>query len=219
MEPEPEPEGCCFDEWAIANAKRARRKGVGAGITRDLLEALGSERLGGRTVLDLGCGTGDFALAALDRGATSATGVDLGPVAVREAETLATERQLRSRSRFVVGDAARVRLDRHDVVVLNRVLCCYPEVDALLENSLSVADHVFAFTAPPSGGPVGAYARAQAKIGNAWYRLRDTKFKGFRVFIHDLDAVDRRIRDAGFDRVVAARRRITWHLAVYERAA
>jgi magnesium-protoporphyrin O-methyltransferase len=212
-----EPEGCCFDEWAVANARRARRKGVGAAITRDLLDALGPE-LRGRTVLDLGCGTGDLALAAIALGATHATGYDLGAIAIREAEALAAERHLEDRSRFVVGDGARVPLERQDVVVLNRVLCCYPEVDALLENSLPAADHVFAFTAPPSRGAIGLLARLETSIGNVWYRLRDAKFRGFRVYVHDLDAVDRRIRAAGFRPVVRARRRVRWHLAVYERA-
>jgi magnesium-protoporphyrin O-methyltransferase len=216
---EPEPEGCCFDEWAIANAKRAREKGVGAKITGDLLEALGSDELEGRSVLDLGCGSGDLALATLERGATRAAGIDLGRQAIREAESLASERGLSARASFTVGDAARVPLDQHDVVVLNRVLCCYPEIDALLANALSAAAHVFAFTAPLSTGLTGLFSRVETRIANVWYRLRDRKFRGFRVYIHDLAEADRRIRDAGFRPVVEGRRRVVWHLAVYERAA
>jgi magnesium-protoporphyrin O-methyltransferase len=216
---EPGSEGCCFDEWATATAKRARRKGVGAGITEDLLDALGSAGLEGRTVLDLGCGSGDLALAALARGATEATGVDLGRGAIREAEALAKDRHVEDRSRFVVGDAAHVDLDGHDVVVLNRVLCCYPEVDALLENSLAATRHIFAFTAPLSTGLTGLFSRIETRLANVWYRMRDARFRGFRVYVHDLDAVDRRIRDAGFRPVVEGRRRLFWHLGVYEHAA
>ena len=139
---EPEPEQCCFDEWAKGNAKRARRREIAAGITRDLLDALGQSRLEGRTFLDLGCGTGDLALAALARGVTRATGIDLGPGAIEEARALALERHVEDRSTFSVGDAANAHLDAHDVVVLNRVLCCYPDANALLENSLPAASHV-----------------------------------------------------------------------------
>jgi SAM-dependent methyltransferase len=218
-DPESEPERCCFDDWAVGNAKRARRKEISAGVTRDLVEALGPSRLEGRTVLDLGCGTGDLALAALARGATRATGVDLGAGAIEEARALARERLVEDRSTFQVGDAAKVPLDRHDVVMLNRVLCCYPEVDALLDNSLSAASHVYAFTAPPSAGLAGTFARAETRLANTWFRIRDKKFRGFRVHVHDLEAVDRRIREAGFHRIVAGRRRLVWHLAIYERAA
>lgn len=216
---EPEPERCCFDDWAAGNAKRARRKEITAGVTRDLLEALGPSRLEGRTVLDLGCGTGDLALATLARGATRATGVDLGPGAIEGARALARERLVEERSTFQVGDAAKVRLDRHDVVLLNRVFCCYPEIESLLDNSLSAASHVYAFTAPPSAGLAGTFARAETRLANTWYRIRDKKFRGFRVHVHDLKAVDRRVREAGFRPIVEGRRRLVWHLAIYERAA
>ena len=217
MQPEPEP--CCFDNWASGNAKRARRKEIAAGVTRDLLEAVGASRLEGRTVLDLGCGTGDLALATLARGAAKATGVDLGPGAIKEARSLAGERLVSDRSTFSVGDAATVHLDPHDVVFLNRVLCCYPHVDALLTNSLPAALHVYAFTAPPSAGLGGIIARTEARVANVWYRARVSKFHGFRVHIHDLEMVDRRIREAGFHRIFEGRRRLAWRLAVYERTA
>lgn len=216
---EPEPRECCFDEWASANAKRARRRGIAAGITRDLLEGLERFGLEGRTVLDLGCGTGDLALAALARGATRATGIDLGPGAIREAEALARERHLDARSSFAVGDAAHAPLSPHDVVVLNRVICCYPRVEALLENSLRAAERGFAFTAPISTGLTGLVSRAETRLANVWYRLRDRKFEGFRVYVHDLDEVDARIREAGFRPVVEGRRRLRWRLATYERVA
>jgi SAM-dependent methyltransferase len=112
------------------------------------VEALGRSNLEGRTVLDLGCGTGDLALATLARGATRATGVDLGPGVIEEARALARERLVEDRSTFQVDDAARVHLDAHDVVILNRVLCYYPQVNALLDNSLHAARHIFAFTRP-----------------------------------------------------------------------
>lgn len=218
-EMEPEPEHCCFDDWAAGNAKRARRKEITAGVTRDLVEALGRSRLEGRTVLDLGCGTGDLALATLARGATRATGIDLGSGAIEGARALAREREVEDRSTFQVGDAAKVHLDEHDVVLLNRVLCCYAEDTALLDNSLRAARHVFAFTAPPSAGLAGSFARVETRLANIMFRIRDRKFKGFRVYVHDLEAVDRRVRQAGFRPIVEGRRRLVWHLAIYERAA
>ena len=112
-----------------------------------------------------------------------------------------------------------MRLDPHDVVLLNRVLCCYPDVDSLLDNSLSAARSVYAFTAPPSVGLAGFFARAETRMANAWFRIRDRKFRGFQVYVHDLEAVDRRVREAGFLPVIKGRRRLVWHLAVYERPA
>jgi magnesium-protoporphyrin O-methyltransferase len=215
---EPDPERCCFDDWAAGNAKRARRKGLSAGITKDLLEALG-KRVDDVSVLDLGCGTGDLALGALDKGAARATGVDLGRGAIEEARALARERGVADRATFVVGDAAKMPLGPHEVVLLNRVLCCYPDVDSLLDNSLSAARSVYAFTAPPSGGLAGFFTRAETRMANVWFRIRRRKFRGFQVYVHDLEAVDRKVLEAGFLPVAEGRRRLVWHLAVYERSA
>jgi hypothetical protein len=157
-------------------------------------------------------------MATLARGAARATGVDLGHGAIEDARALARDRSFEDRSTFQVGDAATLDLDSHDVVLLNRVLCCYPDVDALLDNSLSAARYVYAFTAPPSAGLVGTFSRAQTRIANAWFRIRDKKFRGFRAYVHDLKAIDRRVREAGFRPVVDGRRRLVWHLAIYELA-
>jgi SAM-dependent methyltransferase len=217
VDPTEQPPACCFDEWAAHNAKRARKQGMAAAITRHLLAALDGVGLEGRTFLDLGCGTGDLALAALARGAASADGIDLGQGAIEEARSLANERGLADRVTFAVGNGAVEPLSRHDVVALNRVLCCYASVDQLLANSLGAAGDVYAYTAPIHTGLLGRFNRVSIAIGNAWYRLRDRKFQGFRAFVHDLDAVDRTIAEAGFRKALGAHRRV-WQLAVFTRA-
>lgn len=210
--------GCCFDEWAANSAARARKRGVGAPITGRILRALERQGLVGRTVLDVGCGTGDLALATLASGAERATGVDLGPGAIEQARTLAAERGLTDRAAFSLGDGAEVTLVRHDVVALNRVLCCYPRVDRLLENSLGAAGSLYAYTAPVHTGPMGVFNRVSVGISNAWFRFRAKKFRGFQAFVHDLDAVDRMIEAAGFRPVHRSRERFVWQLAVFSRA-
>lgn len=222
VDPDEQPPACCFDEWASSNAKRARKQGTSAAITRHLLGALDGERetgrgLQGKTFLDVGCGTGDLALAALARGAASADGIDLGAGAIADARSLAEERGLTDRATFTVGNGALDPLSRHDVVALNRVLCCYPSVDRLLANSLGAAGDVYAYTAPIHTGIMGLFNRISIGIGNAWYRLRDRKFQGFRAFVHDLDAVDRTIAETGFRKAHGARHRV-WQLAVFTRA-
>jgi SAM-dependent methyltransferase len=217
--PDDDIQPCCFDEWAASNAKRARTKETAAPITLALLAALRDTGIGGRSVLDVGCGTGDLALATLAHGASSATGFDLGNGAIASARALAEERGLAEQATFSVGDASQVALPGSDVVVLNRVLCCYPSVDALLANTLGVAGSVFAITVPVDRGPVGLYNRVLCRLGNRWYAFRDTKFRGFRAYIHRVDAIDERIVGAGFRQRVGQRRRLVWDLRVYERAS
>jgi SAM-dependent methyltransferase len=208
---------CCFDEWAASNAKRARKRETAAAITAALLKALDETGLEGRSLLDVGCGTGDLALAALGRGARSVSGIDLGAGAISSARVLAQERGFAERATFEVGDGSHVALPKSDVVVLNRVVCCYPSADALLTNTLDAAGSVFALTAPIDRGPMGLYNRTLFWIGNRWYSLRSKKFRGFRVFVHDLAAIEARIVGAGFRPRGRLHRRLVWDLRVYER--
>ena len=212
------PEPCCFDEWAVHSASRARRRGVGAPITGRLVDALDRQGLERRTVLDVGCGTGDLALASLQHGAERSSGIDLAGGAIEQARILAAERGLDDRTSFAVGDGAVAPLTPHDVVALNRVLCCYPRIDGLLANTLGAAGTIYAYTAPVHTGLMGRFNRVSVAISNQWFRLRERKFRGFRAFVHDLDAVDRTIADAGFRSVHRSRERGVWQLAIFTRA-
>ncbi len=210
-----EPERCCFDDWSACYAKRARSRRLGA-VSTDLLRGLGEAGLQGGTVLDIGCGAGGLVLETLDRGAAGATGVDLSSASMGEARRIASERGLADRARFEVGDGASAALAPHDVVVLDKVFCCYPDVDGLIASSLAAARSVYAFSVPPSSGLRGSVRRALARAANGWYRLRRRRFGGFRTYVRDVAALDVRVRATGFTPVFT-RRRFGWDLAVYAR--
>jgi SAM-dependent methyltransferase len=208
---------CCFDEWSAYNARRARSKETVTRVATVMADTLAERGLEGRTVLDVGCGTGDLMLALLARGATAGMGMDLGAGGIQNARDLAVSRGLAERATFVVGDGAHVPLEPADIVTANRVVCCYPNVDGLIENATAAARRVFAYSAPVDRGVVGALNRASSWIWNRWYALRDRKYHGFRTFIHDLDAVERTVREAGFERTHDRRVRWGWRLQVFER--
>ena len=72
-------------------------------------------RLRGR-VLDVGCGTGEHALMAVEAGC-EAVGIDIASTAIRLAEAKAAERS--ASARFVVGDARNLQVlgEQFDVVL------------------------------------------------------------------------------------------------------
>lgn len=214
---EPEPERCCFDDWVDSWSDKATKKPTAAKVTASLLDAITETGVADRTILDVGCGIGDLAIEVVTRGAASGTGYDLSAKAVEEARKLAAARGVGDRMRFEVGDGAKVDLPAADIVVINRVVCCYPDTDNLLEHTLGAARSVFAMTAPVSKGAMGWINRLWSTFENVGYRLRPKKYGGFRVFIHDLDRIDERIRAAGFRRVGREQRRVVWDLAVYTR--
>lgn len=214
---EPEPDRCCFDDWVDHWEKQASKRETVAGVSAHLLDALTETGLDGRTVLDVGCGIGDLAISTLTRGATRATGYDLSGKAIDQARALAGHRGLAERVTFEIGDGSAMDLPAADVVVLNRVVCCYPDVDALLERTLRASGSVYAFTAPVSRGAVGLLNRVTTRLSNLMYRLREKRYRGFRTFVHDVRAMDERVRAAGFRPVRRERRRLVWDLAVYAR--
>ena len=95
--------------------------GFGTGhhaTTRLMLEALQQLTLENQTVLDIGCGSGILAIAAVKLGARSATGIDIDPDALLNARENAGLNHIVDRVRFDEGDF-RVRWDRAGVVMAN----------------------------------------------------------------------------------------------------
>lgn len=212
------PESCCFDDWARNDARRARRRDRPDAVTRTLVAALGRVGLRDRSVLDVGCGAGELALACLDHGARRATGTDLSATAVEEATTLARERGHDERASFLAADGASAALRPHDVVALNRVICCYPDASRLVAHTSAAATRVYALVVPRSAGAAGLLTRASIRVGNLLFRLRRRHFGDYRAFVHDVATIDRQLRDAGLRRVHHQTVGVVWHLAVYERA-
>lgn len=224
-----DPDTCCFDEWARRNARRSSRGfdrrlgGAGSpvrqprpgGVPRALLSELETVGLRGRALLDVGCGVGNLGLDALRRGAAQVSGIDLSEVAIDAARARARELGVTPRSAWHVGNGAEDALEPCDVVVLNQMICCYPDAEQLVANTLAAATRLYAFTVPESTGLRGALNRVILAVGNGIHRLLGHEF---RPFVHDVRRIDRQLRAAGLLRVRHRTVHVVWHLAIYERA-
>jgi 2-polyprenyl-3-methyl-5-hydroxy-6-metoxy-1,4-benzoquinol methylase len=182
-------------------------------VSRSLLGLLEDVGVTGRSVLDAGSGQGGLAIELSRRGAASVTGIDLSPASVAVAEQASQRAGVPAR--FTVADASTAVLTPHDVVVLDKVVCCYPDVDALLANTVPAARSVLAVAMPHSRGPRGALARALIGAENGWRRLRGDPF---RAYVHDEVAIVGTFEQHGLTRT-GVRHRWTWHIATYERTA
>lgn len=203
-----------FDVKVAERLARCQDPGLAA-VSERLIDVLLDLDPAGRTVLELGCGRGGLLLRLVQAGATHATGVDLSPASIDAAGHRFEQSQLSERAHLSVGDAARVPLEPHDWVILDRVICCYPDVERLLANTLPSARQIYAFTVPTSRGWRGVVARLDEWFENAWNTLRGRPCPGY---VHNLDLIEERLATAGFRLRLRDRQRL-WHIAVYERSA
>jgi SAM-dependent methyltransferase len=181
-----------------------------SGRLLELLSDVGELR---PTVLELGAGSGALSVALVERGAARADGVDLSPRSVAAAQRRAERAAVANRAHFEVGDGAQVELERHDWVVLDRVICCYAHLDQLLANSIAAAERRFVMSLPLSTGWRGLIAKSVVLLENATNRLRRRPCPGY---VHPVPMIERRLDAAGF-RMLRFKRVGLWHTAVYER--
>src|SRR5919106_3393698 len=147
-----------FDENIDCCApQRDPTKRPGVKLARLLEKELRAAGLEGRTVLELGCGRGELSEELLAAGAARVTGMDLSPDNIAAARRIASEDGSTGRVAFHVGNAATADLEPHDVVVHHRVICCYPDPDGLLGNSIAVAGSVYGLSMPRSSGMIGLF--------------------------------------------------------------
>ena len=204
-----------FDEGIDCCAPpRDPSKRPGVALARLLSFELKQNGLAGRSVLELGCGRGELTLELVKDGAVTATGIDLSPSAIEYARTLARDAGLADRLMFTHGNSATMSLEPHDVVVHNRVICCYPDATAFLQNSIAAARSVYAFCMPRSRGFWGALMRIGLKGENALHAI---KRREFRAFVHDERLVHDALTTAGFAQR-ARTGRFGWLVAIYVKA-
>lgn len=182
-------------------------------MTARLAAELERTGLDGQSVLEVGCGRGGLLVTLLSRGAAQATGMDLSPEAVAAAERLADAAGVGDRCTIRVGNGAGGVLAEHDVVVLDRVICCYPDATSLLASTIPAARSTYAFVVPTSRGLRGLVARLALGAENA---LRVVRRDSFRAFVHDVDQLDRTLSDAGLA-LGSRSRRWLWELRIYHR--
>jgi len=195
---------------AAADLRRYRRRGPGV-TTRLLLQGIRPQLTPDATLLDIGGGIGAMHHELLDHGVARAWQVDPSAAYLDAAEEEARRRHHAARVEFVHGDlgTASTMVPAADVVTLDRVVCCDPDYELLLDGALAKARRIFGLSFPRDRWAV----RGAVTLMNLYRRARGVAFRGF---VHPPDQMEGLIRGHGFERVFSAHSTV-WQVGVYAR--
>jgi magnesium-protoporphyrin O-methyltransferase len=212
--------GCCdpggYKEifgprFARRRAERFRKRGLDATAQR-MVDFLTAHGVGGATVLEIGGGVGEIQLELLRHGAAHATNLELVDTYDAPAMQLAAEAGMAGRlsRRLLDIAAAPDQIEPADIVVLHRVVCCYPDYSRLLGAAADHARRLLVFSHPPRN-PI---SRAAVATQNAVCRLTG---RSFRAFTHPPAAMVDVVSRHGF-LVNHRHRAAVWRVVGAERA-
>jgi 2-polyprenyl-3-methyl-5-hydroxy-6-metoxy-1,4-benzoquinol methylase len=179
--------------------------------TRMLLEELRRTPLDGLHLLDIGSGIGAIAVELAGAGLAAVTLADASPAYLEVARHHVGSRYAPRPVQFILGDFAvtAASLPDADIVTLDRVVCCYPDVETLLRLAATHSRRLLAFTYPRDKW----FMRAAFVLENSFYRLTRNPF---RAFVHSPQRMASVLEAAGFVRT-AHRETLPWALDLYRR--
>jgi magnesium-protoporphyrin O-methyltransferase len=200
------------DRIARADARRYLRRGLPLRARR-LLDALrAATPLDDATSLEVGGGAGGLTVELVRAGVKHAQLVDASPAYVSEARRVAVECGVADRVAVRHGNYAEPGprpLDAVDVIVMDRVVCCFPDWQSLLDRATHQATRVIALTYPRAGTWVSLL------VGAVNFAMRVTR-RTFRMQHHPPATIIAFLEAAGFRPRVAGHR-MMWEVMVATR--
>lgn len=166
--------------------------------------------IAGASVLEIGGGIGAIGLELLKRDAGRITLVELSHGYDEEAQALLTESGFEGRVERLHGDfvASEGDIAPADVVVMHRVVCCYPDPDALVGAAARHAQRLLAMSFPRDTW----WIRLGSRAANVFFRL----VCQFEAYVHPHDAILGAAQAQGL-KLVYEHPGLLWQVAVLER--
>ena len=178
--------------------------------TRILLEQVRG-RAAGATLLDIGGGIGVIAQELLAAGVRTAMLIEAADAYPAAAQSLAETRGTRDRLRVLTGDFVLVsdRVAPADLVTLDRVVCCYPDAEAMLSRAADRARLLLGLSYPRDRWYVRLWIATQNLIRRLWGQA-------FRTFVHRPALMARTLERGGLRRVAQAHT-LVWQVETWTR--
>jgi magnesium-protoporphyrin O-methyltransferase len=196
--------------YVTRELSRYRLKGP-AKTTHMLVEAVKEAGVDGMTLLDIGGGVGAIQHELLDAGVKDAVDVDASNAYIHAARSEAQRRGLAERVRYHFGNFVDLAADIEpaDIVTLDRVICCYDDMEKLVSLSAKRARKLYGVVYPRDTW----WVKVGLAIGNFFARLRRSPY---RAFAHPTQAVEALVSSFGLKRS-SYHQTLVWQVVVYTR--
>lgn len=200
------------DRFARRAARTYRKRGLDS-TQRRLVSFLTDRGITDASVLEIGGGVGEIQIELLSRGARKATNLEISQNYEAEAAALLERFGMADRvtRQFVDIATSPEKAEPADVVVLHRVVCCYPDYARLLSAAASHAKRLLVFSHPPEN------VLSRMIIGGE-NLLRRLSRNDFRAFVHPPTAMIKAAQAQGMS-VAYRHRGLSWNIVGLERLA
>ena len=167
----------------------------------------------GKTMLEVGGGIGAIEIELLKAGVTRAVNIELTPTYEEAAAELLRETGLAGRVERQVIDfvSAGTDVEAADFVVLNRVICCYPDMPKLAAAAADRADALLVMSFPNRRW----WTRLGLTLANLGFRAVRLQF---RIFLHRPALILAIVEQRGF-KTRLNQQGILWQVVALERTA
>jgi len=162
--------------FARRTARRYRNHGLSPAANR-IVQFVTDHGVQGASVLEIGGGVGQIQVELLRQGASRVTNLELSTQYEGEAARLLADTGMAGRVDRRFLDIAREpqRVESADVVILHRVVCCYPDYQRLLSAAAQHATRLLVYSHPPDNPATRAVTWSE----NLAHRLRGNTFRGY----------------------------------------
>jgi magnesium-protoporphyrin O-methyltransferase len=202
------------DKATRKKLKRFQRRGPDKTtklLIDELRRAIGNAGARDLTLLDIGAGLGAIHHALLNGTVSRAIHVEASPAQLGIAREETRRRGHQESVEFLEGDFTSIadRVPAADVVTLDRVICCFDDMPALVRLSADRARRFYGAVFPRDVG----WMHVGIGVLNVVQRVKRSPF---RVFLHDPREIDARLRASGLVRRSECHTP-GWQVVVYER--
>jgi tRNA G37 N-methylase Trm5 len=210
---------CCSPEgyrWifsekrAEAEARRYRRRGLDP-TSRRIAELVKRQGIEGRTLLEVGGGVGAIQIELLKAGITHAVNIELAPTYEEAARALLRDAGLEDRVERRVMDFAEAarEVEDADIVIMNRVLCCYHDMPKLAGAAADHTREVLVVSFPKERW----WTRVLISLGDLALRVARRQFQ---IFLHSPDKIIATAEQHGL-KTISNQSRFFWQVASLRR--